>query len=299
MGIKDLKTLIKQTGTKKLLTDYRGEKIAIDVSLYMYRFAYWDQDPIVGFSRQINTLHNVQIEPVYVFDGKPPNAKAATIAERRKKTALAKTHKQNLETKINTMISKTESRTPDKQQDFDEEIMILRQQLHVVSKQIINIKPIHFESLHALLDVKHISYYDAPGEADPFIAQLCKDGFVYAVMTEDMDALTFGSQHVITGYHNNTIDIIEYALNDVIQHLNLNFEQFVDMCILCGCDYVDRLHLIGPKTALKLVTEYDNIETILTVIDPDKHRVPDRYLELITIARELFKHKININTAVN
>ena len=31
-------------------------------------------------------------------------------------------------------------------------------------------------------------------------------------------------------------------------------EEFVDLCILLGCDYVDKIKGIGPKKAIELVT---------------------------------------------
>lgn len=38
---------------------------------------------------------------------------------------------------------------------------------------------------------------EAPSEAEAQCAQLCKDGRVYAVATEDMDALTFAAPRLV------------------------------------------------------------------------------------------------------
>ena len=32
--------------------------------------------------------------------------------------------------------------------------------------------------------------------------------------------------------------------------------QFIDLCILLGCDYLEAIKGIGPKSALKLIREY-------------------------------------------
>ena len=37
-------------------------------------------------------------------------------------------------------------------------------------------------------------------------------------------------------------------------------DQFIDLCILCGCDYVNNIRGIGPVTALKLIIKHKNIE---------------------------------------
>ena len=35
--------------------------------------------------------------------------------------------------------------------------------------------------------------------------------------------------------------------------MELDQDQFVDLCILLGCDYVDKIKGIGPKKAIELV----------------------------------------------
>ena len=36
--------------------------------------------------------------------------------------------------------------------------------------------------------------------------------------------------------------------------LDISREQFVDLCILMGCDYVGKIKGIGPKKGIKLVS---------------------------------------------
>ena len=43
--------------------------------------------------------------------------------------------------------------------------------------------------------------------------------------------------------------------------------QFIDLCILLGCDYCDSIRVIGPKRAYDLVKQYHSIEEILKHID--------------------------------
>lgn len=63
--------------------------------------------------------------------------------------------------------------------------------------------------------------------------------------------------------------------------------QFIDMCILLGCDYCDSIKGIGPKKAVELIQEHKNLETIVKKLDPKKYPVPEDwpYKE----ARELFR----------
>ena len=43
--------------------------------------------------------------------------------------------------------------------------------------------------------------------------------------------------------------------------------QFIDLCILLGCDYCDSIRGIGPKRAVDLIKQHKNIETILKNLD--------------------------------
>ena len=50
-------------------------------------------------------------------------------------------------------------------------------------------------------------------------------------------------------------------------------DQFVDLCILLGCDYVDPIPKVGPNTALKLIREHGTLEQVVAHIQSDpKHR---------------------------
>ena len=51
----------------------------------------------------------------------------------------------------------------------------------------------HVEDCKKLLQLMGIQYVQAPCEAEAQCAELVKSNKVYAVGTEDMDALTFGS----------------------------------------------------------------------------------------------------------
>ena len=53
--------------------------------------------------------------------------------------------------------------------------------------------------------------------------------------------------------------------------------QFVDLCILLGCDYLDPIKGIGPNTALKLIREHGSLEAIVSHIQSEsksKYTIP-------------------------
>ena len=70
--------------------------------------------------------------------------------------------------------------------------------------------------------------------------------------------------------------------------LNLDQEEFIDMCILCGCDYLPKIIGIGPMTAYKLIHKYKNIENVF--LNNKKYIIPENFD--YQKARELFKNPV-------
>lgn len=67
-------------------------------------------------------------------------------------------------------------------------------------------------------------------------------------------------------------------------------DQFVDLCILCGCDYCDTIRGIGPKTAVKLMQKHGSLEKVLENLD-SKYTIPENFD--FNQARELFlRHEV-------
>merc|ERR1711871_37078 len=108
MGIKNLTKLISDntsSGVKEQkLANYFGRKVAIDASMTIYQFAIAvrsggeqltnDNGEVTShlqglFARTIRFLE-MGINPVYVFDGKPPKAKAGELEKRPELAAEAK-----------------------------------------------------------------------------------------------------------------------------------------------------------------------------------------------------------------
>jgi flap endonuclease-1 len=44
---------------------------------------------------------------------------------------------------------------------------------------------------------------------------------------------------------------------------SLLFLKFIDLCILLGCDYLEPIKGVGPKSALKLIKEYGTLKAVV------------------------------------
>mmetsp|Transcript_39556 Transcript_39556/g.63470 ORF Transcript_39556/g.63470 Transcript_39556/m.63470 type:complete len:243 (-) Transcript_39556:165-893(-) len=57
--------------------------------------------------------------------------------------------------------------------------------------------------------------------------------------------------------------VVRIQLDKVLSGLNLTMPQFVDFCILCGCDYCPTIRGVGPKTALSGIRKHGSIESLI------------------------------------
>jgi flap endonuclease-1 len=207
------------------------------------------------FYRTIRMVEN-GIKPVYVFDGKPPTMKSGELEKRTAKRADAEAALEKA-----------------KEEDNVEEIDKQNKRLVKVTKR-------HVDECKELLKHMGIPFVSAPCEAEAQCAELAKGGKVYAVGTEDMDALTFGSTVLLrhmTFSEARKMPIKEFHVDKVLEGLELTMDQFVDLCILLGCDYCEKIRGVGPKNAIKLVQDHKSIEEIVKHVDGKKHSVPENW----------------------
>ncbi|MFX0098284.1 MAG: hypothetical protein ACFFCS_01810 [Candidatus Hodarchaeota archaeon] len=152
-----------------------------------------------------------------------------------------------------------------------------------IGKQMTFIYPIAIAETKRLLRYIGMPVVEAPGEGEAQCNQLLQKKLVDAAVTQDADALLFGSTIVIKNLavKNNpekrrrsegtvlfeSSNIEKYALHKILGELGITKEQLVDIGILVGTDFNQGIHGIGPKTALKLVKEHGYIEDIATHVE--------------------------------
>lgn len=253
MGIKNLLKLIESYPdlyVEKQIEDYSGKRIAIDISILLYQVVISIRNTgsdltnnkgeitshILGLFNKTIKLLEKKIVPVYVFDGKPPDLK-------KKILDLRKNIRKKAEEKMNN--AETEE---DKIKYFKRSVIIGKKQL---------------DDCRELLNLMGVPYVDAPEEADSQCAWLCKNGIVDAVLTEDMDILTFGSPKIIRNLTSVKKSTIEISLDKIKEKFGWDDNMFVEFCILLGCDYCD--HIIDINY-LKIFHEFQKKKDIKMVL---------------------------------
>lgn len=282
MGIKGLTQLIKQHSPDAINTanlhKLSGKTVAIDASLFMYKMLinvrrsdqsyFKSQDGkvvshITGIFYKTANYLAVNIKPIYVFDGKPPENKGGVLKNRNDKVANAKAAMDNNE--------------------------LSEEQKNNLEKQTVRLTKQHVDDIKHLLDLMGVTYVHADGEAEAYASEMCRKGMVDYVVTEDMDTLAFGCPRMIRSCLDKSIrrsDIISIiTLEDVLSGFGMNYSEFLDMCILCGCDYCENLPRVGNKTAFNHIKKMKTIEGVL----PKIKVVPEDYEFKYKESRRLFR----------
>merc|ERR1711870_195094 len=134
------------------------------------------------------------------------------------------------------------------------------------------------EEVKTLLRLMGLPVVDAPSEAEATCAALCRDGKVYGAATEDADCLTFGTKVLVRNQmaaESQKKTILEANLAVALEQLNVTMDQFIDFCILCGCDYCDTIKGVGPSTAMRLLVQHGSLEKVIEALGPEK--IPKKF----------------------
>jgi flap endonuclease-1 len=217
------------------------------------------------FYRTIRLLEN-GIKPVYVFDGKPPDLKSGELTKRAERREEAQ--------KALTKATETGDQV----------------EIDKMNRRLVKVTKEHNQEAKDLLKLMGVPYIDALSEAEAQCSAMVKAGKVFGVATEDMDALTFGSNVLLrhmTFSEARKMPVQEIHYEKVLKGLELETDEFIDLCILMGCDYCDTIRGIGPKRAFELIKKHKSIEEIIKNIDTKKYEVPENWN--YERARELFK----------
>ena len=104
-----------------------------------------------------------------------------------------------------------------------------------------------------MLRLMGVPVIQAPCEAEAQCSIMNLKGKVDAVITEDTDCLVFGTQIMIRDLNHKKEPMTEINRQILMNDLGLTDDQFIDMCILCGCDYASKIEGIGPVKAFKYI----------------------------------------------
>ena len=284
MGIKDLNKLLKEYSKNSVveipLTNLSGFSVAIDGAnlLHLFYSVSWkrvvistridlveiDMESVTTGTMQmimtfIKRLLGYKIRPIIVVDGKAPIEKEATRTKRRAAKAKSTLKYNQLREEILNISASIRT-----EQDLNK--------LTKACLQIGTPQSDDYQIFENMIELFGLPLLRAKGEGEELCAALCHQGYAIASFSTDTDSLTHGASWWIkdfsfgrvvdpnTGEDVHCVKIIK--LRNVLNDLGLSFKQFVDLCILCGCDYNKNIKRVGPKTSYKLIKAHSNIDNL-------------------------------------
>lgn len=251
MGIKQLNHFILSSCNNSAvnrvsLIQFAGKCIAVDASIYMYRFQ-GEAKLVEHMYLMLSLLLKNQIKPIFVFDGKAPAEKQQVIQERRER-------KYQAELQYNIMQNQLADAETDEHRDK------LKKRLQNLKKEFARIHDTDIKMVQKMLDLFGITWVEASGEADTLCAQLMFTGRVYACMSEDMDMFAYGCARVLRHMSLFKQSIMCYDLKEILCQIGgMNVQEFKQILVLSGTDYNNGKNThIGLMQAIKLFADYKN-----------------------------------------
>jgi flap endonuclease-1 len=229
MGIRYLNRFLKDNASPSIklcrLAELSGKKIAIDISIYMYRFAAEDT-LIENMYLMLSVFRYYNIIPIFIFDGKPPPEKRELLQKRKE-------DKQEAEEEYSKLKHILELNKD--MDDTDKQELIYN--MDMLKKKFVTISKNDIETIKKLIRSYGATYYDAPGEADELCAMLTMKDKVWACLTEDMDMFVYGCPRVIRYLSLLNHTAVIYDVKGILNNLGITQSNLRDICVLSGTDY--------------------------------------------------------------
>ena len=274
------------------LEDLRGKRVAVDANGELYQFLALirlrDGSPLKDshgritshlsglFYRTTRLIADYEMELVFVFDGKPPALKFAEIHRRR-------TIKERYDAEHAAAIE-----TGDLAKAYSKATMTSRLTREMAAEA------------RELLRLMGLPVVDAPSEGEAQASHIATRGDVWAAASKDYDCLLFGTPRLVRfltisgkeflpskgAFRAITPELIDTG--EMLAHYNITREQLIDLAILIGTDFNEGIKGIGPKKALKLVSEFGSIENMPAEIQ-------EPLAPLAPAIRDIFLHPDVVN----
>ena len=125
-----------------------------------------------------------------------------------------------------------------------------------LQKHIKRIKTSELYNIHKLFDVLGVPYVRAEFEADALCAKLFKEKIITSCLSDDMDMLALGCGSTIKFQDGR---LVEFNMEQIKEELQFTQEQFIDMCIMFGCDYLQHPFRLECEEIYEMIKKHGSL----------------------------------------
>tara|TARA_B110000114_G_C15097707_1_gene402714 strand:- start:6888 stop:7835 length:948 start_codon:yes stop_codon:yes gene_type:complete len=212
------KNALNETNMKEL----KGKTIAVDISIYLYKFKGFDC-LISEMYLMFRLFKDNEITPIFIFDGKPKADKKELLKHRREEKLKNIALYDEIQLKVET-----------------EDIILqnsMKLKIKRLKQQCVCMTAIDIAEVKKLMVAFGFTFYVHTTEADQLCAHMVKEEKAFACLSEDMDLLMYGCPRVLRymNLRNHTFKM--YNLKSILKDLNIDLINFRIICTLAGTDY--------------------------------------------------------------
>ncbi|XP_004209496.3 exonuclease 1 isoform X1 [Hydra vulgaris] len=283
MGILGLLPLLKDIQVKTSISSFKGQTVGIDAYCWLHKGTYGcAKDVVLGqptkvyiqyVMRRVNMLINYDITPILVFDGGHLPAKSEKEKERREK---------RIEYRARALEALRNGNSKEAFESF-------QKCCDITPEMAANVIQACFEM--------NVQCIVAPYEADAQLAFLMKSGITQLTISEDSDLLLYGCNKVLYKMSSEgdgmLVDIDNLSKVRSVQLSSFTLDNFRQMCMLSGCDYLPSIKGMGLKKAHQALKRHSNIKQCIRSFKCNpQYSVPDEYEDNFRKAELVFKYQL-------
>jgi len=195
----------------------------------------------------------VGITPIWIFDGKELPEKVETKKKRYEKSKKSKDDSNSLRDALRAVPHLL--RQPQAIKEYKEKL-----------SRSLPLRGNHILELKEMCIAIGIPYKVAPHEGEAYASCMTIEGITIATWCRDGDCQAIGCPIAIHSFEDGSRgQNIEVVLQPfILSGMKMDQTMFRDFCILCSCDFNERIYRVGTKTAEKKLKLFGSAEAYLT-----------------------------------
>jgi flap endonuclease-1 len=264
MGIRGLQNWVRWIAPQTIHTpnwsEFSGKRVGIDILGFLYRAKSQGIFPVYYVAQLIAACKRLTIEPIVIFDGKPPSEKQQILTQRNNIRNLSIARKAAIMDNLSTIPIPTNW------------IPTLTSELQKLELNSTYFTSEERDQVKQFLYACGVLSLNASGEADNTLAYFSRKGWISAVISSDFDLLPRGVETLLVpefnykgvgtfpGAHTGWK---QYTLSTILKHTDMSYDQFLEMCVFMGSDYTANMPSIPYKSAYWAIKYAGSLEYTL------------------------------------
>ena len=289
---------------KMNLSDFYGQIFMMDIMSYIYKFKVSMQERwLQSVINLIKIFKSNNVHVNIVFEGESPVEKNKEREQRREqrkkqekrisdvKDDIDKYHQtgviSDLLKEVIQKINQTDTEKVNRLLHFNNNnqssqipltinyktLEQIEEYLDKKENQLVTVTEQDANKIKEICDVFGVPYFQSENEAETLCCRMClnvkdqednRKRVPIGVISEDSDVLAYGANILLCDLNISNGECNVIYLPSLLKTMELNYNEFLDFCILSGTDYNNNIPGIGSVKCLELINKYSSIQSIFS-----------------------------------